>query len=305
MPKCKVCKSEVPESVATCHTCGYDFNSDCISDAWRLRGYIRKLKVSKDWISEVELKRKVHEIQIRAKWPRRFRVSEDEWEELGGNWTLRSAAKLFKEQVSLIHADLDLAKGLLKYPDFAWRDIPNKKQAIEAKEEFDLLGVPPFFTAEQSLQEFIELKWEDLRIFREWSLKASAVKIPRGEIDLLAHHREKERWLVIELKKGLADEKTVGQVLRYIGSARKEIIKDHEDVEGLIIAAGAREGFQGTIPISPKIDFAAYFVDKGDLKFLPSPLAFHSVFLRLIRQHGYDGAIAQLERLDAEGFLQD
>jgi len=298
MKECQCCLSPTPEATSICDVCGYDFEKKCITDARMLRQRVKQLKHAKDWISEVELKRRVHEIHTKNSTRWRFRISEDGWLEVGGRkWTFRSAAKLFNEQKSQIHTDLALAEALLQYPGFTWSDCPNKKQAIETKDEFDLLGVPPFFISESDLQKYIEGNWKTISVFREWNLTGSAVKIQGGEIDLLAHHRVNEKWLILELKKGLADDKTVGQVLRYIGAAKRDIAKDHEDVEGLIIAAGASKGLKDSMPIAPTINFMAYFMEKGKLDFLPAPFAFSSFFLRLIRLHGFDDAIEQLSKI--------
>ncbi len=98
----------------------------------------------------------------------------------------------------------------------------------------------------------------------------------------------------------MADDKTVGQVLRYIGAAKTDIAKDHEDIEGLIIAAGASKGLKESMPTAPKINFMAYYMEKGVLEFLPTPLAFVSPVLRLIRVYGLDGAKEQPDKMDEQ-----
>ena len=57
-----------------------------------------------------------------------------------------------------------------------------------------------------------------------------------GEIDLLAKHKRKNAWLVIELKRGRTSDIAVGQALRYRGWwVRKRLAARNEKVKTLII----------------------------------------------------------------------
>lgn len=55
-----------------------------------------------------------------------------------------------------------------------------------------------------------------------------------GYIDILAKDK-KGSFLVFELKKGRKNDEVVGQVLRYVGWVRKNLAKNNEEVQGIII----------------------------------------------------------------------
>jgi len=56
-----------------------------------------------------------------------------------------------------------------------------------------------------------------------------------GPIDLLARDRQK-RYMVIELKKGKASDRVFGQLQRYRGYIKKELVPKNRDVRGAIVA---------------------------------------------------------------------
>ncbi len=82
-----------------------------------------------------------------------------------------------------------------------------------------------------------------------------------GRIDLLAKHRSEPRWLVIELKRDRTSDRTVGQILRYIGWVRQEMAGEGERVEGLIIARQADDGLRYAVSAAPDVTVQRYEVD--------------------------------------------
>lgn len=114
-------------------------------------------------------------------------------------------------------------------------DEPSGEELEEEKTRFGL---------ENHLHEFLRDNWEHTELGREWTLheedgelvgyKYNTGKI--GEIDLLAKHKSKPRWLVIELKRGRTSDQAVGQVLRYRGWVKRHLAQTEETVEGLVIS---------------------------------------------------------------------
>jgi hypothetical protein len=100
------------------------------------------------------------------------------------------------------------------------------------------------FGLEKHLQDFLVDNWDSTDLGKDWQLfkedeeiVGSAYKTGEvGEIDLLAKHKTKQKWLVIELKRGQTSDATVGQVLRYMGWVSKELAASGDTVEGLIIS---------------------------------------------------------------------
>ncbi len=125
------------------------------------------------------------------------------------------------------------------------------------------------FGLERYLQEFLRDNWSTTELADEWRLYAEEgepeagfeypVKV--GYIDLLAHHREEDRWLVIELKRGQGSDGTVGQVLRYMGAVRRELAEGEGTVEGLIIAHEASDRLRYAVGETKSVGLQLYDVD--------------------------------------------
>ena len=64
--------------------------------------------------------------------------------------------------------------------------------------------------------------------------------------------------MVIELKKGRASDRVVGQIQRYMGYVKEEIAENNQNVKGLIIALEDDLGLRRALSINPDIDFCRY-----------------------------------------------
>jgi hypothetical protein len=135
-----------------------------------------------------------------------------------GRWTQKNLAELFGVSPAQVSISLKNAKN------------------IEA-------GIIINDQNEQHLQNHIYSQWQIL--FKEWELlenrnqgKYNTNAI--GEIDFLAKHKtEKERYMVIELKKGGLLDSCVGQILRYMGWVKNNLAKEKGKVDGIIIVGEA------------------------------------------------------------------
>lgn len=100
------------------------------------------------------------------------------------------------------------------------------------------------FGLERYLHEFLRDNWEYTELGREWTLysepgdEEAGYEFPTdvGRIDLLAKHKTRPEWLVIELKRGRSTDKVIGQVLRYMGWVERHMAEPGEKVRGMIIA---------------------------------------------------------------------
>lgn len=124
------------------------------------------------------------------------------------------------------------------------------------------------FGLERHLHEFLRDNWERTPLGKDWSIYAEQgepeagyeYSTEIGRIDLLAKHRKKPWWLVIELKRSQSSDDTVGQTLRYMAWVRRHLAEKGEDVEGLIIAHEADERLRYAISETPKIKLNLYEV---------------------------------------------
>jgi len=106
------------------------------------------------------------------------------------------------------------------------------------------MGDNQSFGIERHLHDFLRDNWDKTELGQEWVLysepedQEAGYEYPTGvgRIDLLARHRERPEWLIIELKRNQSTDETVGQVLRYIGWIKRNLAQKDEKVKGLIIA---------------------------------------------------------------------
>ena len=159
-------------------------------------------------------------------------------------------------------------------------DIPEEKylllikgQEIDETDEEEI-GFSAEFVLEKYLEDFIVSNFE--RIFgRQLVLYTdpegnSGQQYPTissngsiiGKIDILAREPAKNRYVIIELKKGRESDQVVGQTLRYIGWVNENLCKENEGVEGLIICKEVDEKLRFAIsPVRDMIKVKLYKMD--------------------------------------------
>jgi len=78
-------------------------------------------------------------------------------------------------------------------------------------------------------------------------------------LDILAISKDKNEFLVIELKKGRASDIVLGQIQRYMGHIKKNLAKN-KSVKGLIIALEDDKNLKDALSVAPNIKFKKYEV---------------------------------------------
>ena len=129
------------------------------------------------------------------------------------------------------------------------------------------------FTFERHLEDLLVENWDLTDLSKDWDLfwndgeaaQQYATKV--GPIDLLARHKTKSQWLVIELKKGRSSDAVVGQVTRYMGWVKEHLANGSDPVEGLIVSGDFDEKLRYSIRQIPNLQHMRY---KLDLKLVPS-----------------------------------
>jgi len=126
------------------------------------------------------------------------------------------------------------------------------------------------FALEKHLEDFICANWDktdfakNYDIFKDENGIGKQFKTNTGWIDILAISKDKKdekEFLVIELKKGQASDKVVGQVLRYMGDVKNELAKNGEVVKGCIIAFDNDLKMERALIVADNIEFYRYKVD--------------------------------------------
>lgn len=141
-------------------------------------------------------------------------------------------------------------------------------EAVPGPGTVTLGTVPARFGLERHLHEFLRDNWDHLELGRSWKLHEedgdadAGYEYPTdiGRIDLLARHRSDPRWLVIELKRQQSSDQTVGQVLRYMGWVKKNLAKEGDKVEGLIVAHDRDDSVKYALDVTEGVSLKLYEV---------------------------------------------
>lgn len=131
----------------------------------------------------------------------------------------------------------------------------------------ELVDDPYEFVMEKHLEDFLVENWARTELGRDFQIyEDEGEKIGKqyitdtGPIDILAISKDKQLLLVVELKKGRADDVVAGQILRYMGYVRDELAEPGQKVLGLIIASGENLKLKRALSVVSEINFMRYSV---------------------------------------------
>jgi len=127
---------------------------------------------------------------------------------------------------------------------------------------------PYEFVMERHLEDFLVQNWSRTLLGREYRIFedegetiGQQYQTDSGPIDILAISRDNRTLLVVELKKGRANDVVAGQILRYMGYVREELAETGQQVKGLIIAAEEDLRLKRALAVVPDISFMRYSVN--------------------------------------------
>ena len=81
-----------------------------------------------------------------------------------------------------------------------------------------------------------------------------------GRIDILAISKDRKESLVVELKRGRASDAVVGQIQRYMGYIKEELLESDQQVRGVIVALDDDVRIRRALAVTDRIDFYRYEV---------------------------------------------
>ncbi|MGV8883977.1 MAG: endonuclease NucS domain-containing protein [Microbacteriaceae bacterium] len=122
------------------------------------------------------------------------------------------------------------------------------------------------FQLEKQLEDFLVQNWANTSLGKEFDLyedengTGQQYQTDTGPLDLLAVSKDGKTLLVIELKRGRASDAVVGQVMRYMGFVKRELLESGQKVRGLIIALEDDVRVRNALSVVPNIDFMTYRV---------------------------------------------
>lgn len=123
------------------------------------------------------------------------------------------------------------------------------------------------FALEKHLEDFLVENWSQTELGRDFEIYnedgepfGKQYPTDTGPLDILAISKDKKRLLVVELKKGRASDKVVGQTLRYMGFVRDELAEEGQTVQGVIIAHEDDTRIRRALSMTQGINFYLYQV---------------------------------------------
>lgn len=124
---------------------------------------------------------------------------------------------------------------------------------------------PAAFAMEAHLEAFLVDNWNQTELARSFSIyEENGERVGRqyetdaGPIDILAISNDRKRLLIVELKRGRANDVVVGQVLRYRGYVKSEIAEADQTVEGAIIALHDDQRLRWALAAVPNVALYRY-----------------------------------------------
>jgi len=132
----------------------------------------------------------------------------------------------------------------------------------------DTIEDPVAFAMEKHLEEFLIENWTQTELGKNYDIFTEDGEIigqqydtEIGTIDILAISKDKKTLLVVELKKGRASDVVIGQIQRYMGFIKEELLEPHQDVKGIIIALDDDKRIKYALNVTNNIEFYRYKID--------------------------------------------
>ncbi|MGM0580735.1 MAG: endonuclease NucS domain-containing protein [Bacteroidota bacterium] len=129
------------------------------------------------------------------------------------------------------------------------------------------------FALEKHLEDFLVLNWQNTELGKEYDIYQDEGELvgqqfpsDTGPIDILAISKDKKTLLVIELKKGRASDRVIGQIQRYMGYVKEELAEPQQVVKGIIIALEDDLRIKRALAVTQSIEFYRYQISFKLLK---------------------------------------
>lgn len=126
---------------------------------------------------------------------------------------------------------------------------------------------PTEFALEKHLEDFLVKNWKQTELGKKYDIYEEDGELvgqqypsDTGPIDILAVSKDKKELLVVELKKGKVSDVVVGQIQRYMGYVKEELVENNQIVRGVIIAAEDDIRIRRALAVTSNIDFYKYQV---------------------------------------------
>jgi len=124
------------------------------------------------------------------------------------------------------------------------------------------------FAFEKHLEDFLVRNWKNTTLGKNYDifeengeLVGQQYQTDTGAIDILAVSKDRKEVLVIELKRGRTTDVVVGQIQRYMGYVKDELLEQGQTVKGMIIGLEADNKLRRALSVCQNIEFYRYQID--------------------------------------------
>ncbi|MFH7410105.1 MULTISPECIES: endonuclease NucS domain-containing protein [Acinetobacter] len=139
------------------------------------------------------------------------------------------------------------------------------KETVEHLEPDEVVEDPTAFALEKHLEHFLVENWSKTELgatydiyTEEGQLVGQQYPSDTGPIDILAISKDKKTLLVVELKRGRASDRVMGQIQRYMGYVKDELAEADQQVKGVIIALEDDLRIRRALSVAQNIEFYRY-----------------------------------------------
>lgn len=154
--------------------------------------------------------------------------------------------------------------NLTKYTE-ELKSLIQGKETVEHLEPDEVLEDPTAFALEKHLEHFLVENWSKTELgatydiyIEDGQLVGQQYPSDTGPIDILAISKDKKTLLVVELKRGRASDRVVGQIQRYRGYVKDELAETDQQVKGVIIALEDDLRIRRALSVAQNIEFYRY-----------------------------------------------
>jgi restriction system protein len=186
--------------------------------------------------------------------------------EVNGDYTYEPGKILFhRRPVQWLNVSIDRA-AMSEALRNSTGSIGTVSNISRYSEEIERLigGVSTAFALEEHLEDFLVKNWAQTELGKEYDIyeedgeKAQQYQTDTGPLDILAISKDKNRLLVVELKKGRASDAVVGQTLRYMSFVQEMLAEKDQTVHGIIIALEDDQRIRRALAMVSNILFYRY-----------------------------------------------
>ena len=127
---------------------------------------------------------------------------------------------------------------------------------------------PTEFALEKHLEDFLVKNWKNTSLGKQYDIyELDGVLVGQqfpsdtGPLDILAISKDRNTFLVVELKKGRVSDNVVGQIQRYMGYVKEDLAEPHQEVKGVIIGSEDDLKIRRALSVTTNIEFYKYKVN--------------------------------------------